>query len=365
MPDAHYSRSLGAGSIPESASTMTIDSYHIAIELIEAIGEYLKSRGFDADALFAREGLALDDEAHEEANEGYVDFQLFSRLFEAAEQLTGDRCIGLHVGANFLTRHWGRLGYLVMAGENGLEGVQYIQRFARIVTNGIDMQWHWDKAQLTCEFAILDSSACHHVADYFVSSSLALSRATNNDHFGFKSVSFRHGDFGQAQEYEKQLHCRCEFNAPANRIMVDIDKLSLESRFRDPRLKKILEDHAQQVLQNLASGDELLARIRQFVLQELPNGVPSLKAVCDLVGQNERTFQRTLAKMGMNFQDLVDELRMNLALEYIRNDYNFLDIAMMLGYSEQSAFHRAFKRWTGMPPSRYKKTLLVQNKNGD
>lgn len=332
---------------------MTLDTYHIAVELIEAIGEYLKSQGFDAEALYAQEGVSLDDEAHE----GYVDFHLFSRLFEAAEQLTGERCIGLNVGANFLTRHWGRLGYLVMAGENGLEGVRYIQRFARIVTNGIDMQWHWDKTSLTCEFTILDSAACDHVVDYFVSSSLALSRVTNDDYFGFKSVSFCHGDHGLAAEYEKLLGCPCTFNAPANRIVADIASLSLESQFRDPRLKKILEDHAQQVLQNLASGDELLARIRQFVLNELPNGVPSLKAVCDLVGQNERTFQRTLAKMGLNFQDLVDELRMNLALEYIRNDYNFLDIAMMLGYSEQSAFHRAFKRWTGMPPSRYRKTL--------
>lgn len=340
---------------------MTIDSYNIAIELIEAIGEYLRDRGVDADALFAQEGLSLDDDSHE----GYVDFHLFSRLFEAAEQLTGDRCIGLKVGANFLTRHWGRLGYLVMAGENGLEGVQYIQRFARIVTNGLDIQWHWDKTQLTCEFTILDAAASHHVADYFVASSLALARATNNDGFGFKSVSFRHGDGGLAAEYEKQLACRCQFNAPANLIEVDIATLSLESRFRDPRLKKILEEHAQQVLQNLASGDELLARIRQFVLSELPNGVPSLKAVCDLVGQNERTFQRSLAKMGLNFQDVVDELRMNLALEYIRNDYNFLDIAMMLGYSEQSAFHRAFKRWTGMPPSRYKKTMVAENENGD
>src|SRR5690606_170990 len=111
---------------PGITSAMTIDSYHIAIELIEAIGEYLRNRGVDADALFASEGLSLDDDTLE----GYVDFNLFSRLFEAAEQATGDRCVGLNVGANFLTRHWGRLGYLVMAGENGLEGVQYIQRFA-------------------------------------------------------------------------------------------------------------------------------------------------------------------------------------------------------------------------------------------
>ncbi len=344
---------------------MPIEKYHIAIELIEAIGEYLDSQGHDADAFFAANGFTMEDEAAEDGD-GYVPFSEFSRLFDAAATAIDEPCIGLKVGTNFLTRHWGRLGYLVMAGENGLEGVKYIQRFARIVTNGLDIQWHWQQRDLTCEFSVLDSVSSHHVADYFVASSLTLAKATNNAHFGFKSVSFRHPDFGHGAEYERILECPCQFNADRNLIVSDLANLSLESQFRDPRLKKILETHASQVLQNLASGDELLSRIRRFVLAELPNGVPSLKAVCDLVGQNERTLQRALAKMNLNFQDLVDELRMNMAIEYIRNDYNFLDIAMMLGYSEQSAFHRAFKRWTGMPPSRYKKTRLpAANNNGD
>ena len=334
---------------------MTQNRYHIAIELIEAIGEYLEARGFDASDFFAREGFSPDDDE----NEGYVDFTLFSRLFDAAAEYSGEPCIGLQVGVHFLTRHWGRLGYLIMAGENGLEGVQYIQRFARIVTDALEMEWHWDQSVLSCEFRVLDPSVNRHVCDYFVSSSLSLARATSDDQFHFREVYFRHDDAGVADEYAQVLQCVCHFNADSNRIVVEIDSLRRESPFRDPRLKKILEEHANQVLEKLASGDELLAQIRRLVLAELPHGVPSLKSISEQLGQNERSFQRALAKLGMTYQDLVDELRMNLALEYIRNDYNFLDIAMMLGYSEQSAFHRAFKRWTGMPPSRYRKSLAL------
>ncbi len=329
---------------------MTSDHYHIAIELIEAIGEHLERQGFDADAFFRQQRFSIDDD-----HDGFVDFQLFSRLFDAAEQFTGDHCIGLNVGANFLARHWGRLGYLIMAGENGLEGVQYIQRFARIVTNALDMQWHWQEDTLSCDFRILAPHASRHVYDYFVSSSLSLSKQTNNGKSPFHAVYFQHDGGGYGEQYAPVLGCECHFNAPWNRIVVQIRDLSQESRLRDPRLKKILEEHALQVLDKLATNDELIGKVRKHILQQLPNGVPSLKEICDLLGQNERTFQRTLAKLGFNYQDMVDELRMNLALEYIRNDYNLLDIAMMLGYSEQSAFHRAFKRWTGMPPSRFKK----------
>lgn len=329
---------------------MTSDHYHIAIELIEAIGEHLERRGFDADTFFRQQGFSIDDD-----HDGFVDFQLFSRLFDAAEQFTGDHCIGLNVGANFLARHWGRLGYLIMSGENGLEGVQYIQRFARIVTNALEMNWHWEEATLSCDFTILAPHASRHVYDYFVSSSLSLSKQTNNGKSPFHAVYFQHDGGTCTDQYARVLECECHFNAPWNRIVVQIRDLSQESRLRDPRLKKILEDHALQVLDKLATNDELIGKVRKHILQQLPNGVPSLKEICDLLGQNERTFQRTLAKLGFNYQDMVDELRMNLALEYIRNDYNLLDIAMMLGYSEQSAFHRAFKRWTGMPPSRFKK----------
>jgi len=338
---------------------MTIDRYHIAIELIEAIGEYLNSRGLDSSAFFARQGFSADNDDHD----GYVDFNLFAQLFDAAEVFSGERCIGLQVGANFLTRHWGRLGYLIMAVENGLEGVQYLQRFARIVTNALEMKWHWDQATLSCEFNVLEAADNRHVCDYFVSSSLSLARVTNSDPFRYREVYFQHDDAGAADEYARILECDCHFNADSNRIVVDVASLNRESPYRDPRLKKILEDHAQDVLQKLSSGDELIAQVRKLILADLSNGVPALKSICESLGQNERTFQRALAKLGLNYQDLVDELRMNLALEYIRNDYNFLDIAMMLGYSEQSAFHRAFKRWTGMPPSRYRKQQLAQQQS--
>ena len=111
------------------------------------------------------------------------------------------------------------------------------------------------------------------------------------------------------------------------------------------------------MLQDLSSGDEWLQQVQAVILDCFPNGAPSLKQVSEHFAQNERTFQRALAKNGVNFQEMVDELRKAMAMQYIKNDYNFLDIAMMLGYSEQSAFHRAFKRWTGLTPSKFRREL--------
>lgn len=327
---------------------------HVTVEVVEALVEYLRDRQIDTTTLLASVGISLEDSA----DEGFIDFLAFSNLFDAAETLTGDAHIGLHVGEGFLARHWGRLGYLIISGSDGFEGLRYMERFARIVTNALVLKFDFDGPTLRCSFSLATPKASRHVLDYFVSSAFVLSSLMTNGKFRFSEVRYQHTRVGDIHEYEKILKAPCVFGAEENCITVQTDQFSSISMYRDPRLKRILEDHATAVLQRIKSDDEWLKRVRTFVVESLPNGLPSLKQTAEHFEQNERTFQRALSRLGINFQELIDELRMNLALEYMRNDYGFLDIALMLGYSEQSAFHRAFKRWTGLPPSRYKKEVM-------
>lgn len=338
---------------------------HITVEVVEALIEHLRGLQVDTEALLASVGISLADCA----DEGFIDFQAFSNLFDAAEKITGDTCLGLHVGQGFLARHWGRLGYLIISGSDGFEGLHYMERFARIVTNALVLKFDFDGPVLRCTFGLATPRYSRHVLDYFTSSAFALSTMMTNGTFRFRDVQFQHaggtaavagvdGNDEVKAEFERILKAPCAFGARENCITVSADQFSSISMYRDPRLKRILEDHATSVLQRIKSDDEWLKLVRSFVVDALPNGLPSLKATAEHFEQNERTFQRALSRLGVNFQELIDELRMNLALEYMRNDYGFLDIALMLGYSEQSAFHRAFKRWTGLPPSRYKREMM-------
>lgn len=327
---------------------------HVTIEVVEALVEYLRHRHVNTDALLSSAGISLDACT----DEGFIDFNAFSDLFDAAEKATGDTHLGLHVGEGFVARHWGRLGYLIISGSDGYEGLQYMSRFAKIVTNALLLKFEFDGPLLRCTFGLATSQYSRHVVDYFTSSALALSSLMTNGSFRFTQVQFQHGGVGEVTEYEKILKAPCEFGAIENCITVQAEQFASASMHRDPRLKKLLEEHANTVLQRIKSDDEWLKQVRSFVIEALPNGLPSLKMTAEHFDQNERTFQRALARQGINFQELIDELRMNLALEYMRSDYGFLDIALMLGYSEQSAFHRAFKRWTGLPPSRYKKEVM-------
>lgn len=333
---------------------MQTSPLHVTVEVVEALVEYLAQRQIDTAALLASADISFDACAEE----GFVDFNAFCRLFEAAEHAADDPYIGLHVGQGFLARHWGRLGYLIISGSDGFEGLQFLERFANIVTNALHLKFEFDGPSVRCVFKLANARPARHVIDYFVSSAFALSTMMTNGSFRFTRLQFQHALAGELGVYEAAYKAPCEYGAVENCITVEVSQFSPTSIHRDPRLKKILEEHAISVLQRIKSEDEWLKQVREFVIDALPNGLPSLKTTAEHFEQNERTFQRALSRLGINFQELIDELRMNLALEYMRNDYGFLDIALMLGYSEQSAFHRAFKRWTGLPPSRYKKEVM-------
>lgn len=328
--------------------------YTVAIELLEAIVEYLEEKGVSLSPIWERYAISLAELKEQQ----FVPFELFSDCFDLGEESTGDISMGLHVGANVSTRHWGQLGYLMLSGEDGFESIDYIQRFARLITNSMESRFDLQGNQLLCHFQMVPEEYSRHTSDFFISAIYALGKFMSGGQFTFKEIRFMSSNVAPIEEYEKVLGCKCLFNQSENKITVDKSALTFTSFFRDPRLKKVLEQHAITVLQRLGADDDLVRDLKTYVIDSLPNGAPSLKQVCERFQMSERSLQRMLAKHSLSYQELVDQLRAELAKTYIENDYSFLDIALLLGYSEQSAFHRAFKRWTGLPPAKYKKQHL-------
>ncbi|HQU74165.1 MAG TPA: helix-turn-helix transcriptional regulator, partial [Calditrichia bacterium] len=105
----------------------------------------------------------------------------------------------------------------------------------------------------------------------------------------------------------------------------------------------------------LEDDGDLAGRVRGQVSQALSEGVPRISDVAGQLGMSGRTLQRKLADQGYSYQSLVDEARRHLAGQLLREtDYALVEVAFMTGFSEQSAFSRAFKRWEGQTPRSYR-----------
>ena len=100
-------------------------------------------------------------------------------------------------------------------------------------------------------------------------------------------------------------------------------------------------------------------RIRRLLRRHLSDGLPTLDEVGEVLGMTPQTLRRRLRDEGQCYQGLKDSLRCDAAIEYLaRADLSLQDVAIRVGFSELSTFHRAFKKWTGLPPGEYRYTRL-------
>lgn len=141
--------------------------------------------------------------------------------------------------------------------------------------------------------------------------------------------------------------------AKAGGFSVDLDVWRTPLVLRDERMRESLEAHAERILREQESGaGQLRIKVREVVARQLRGGDPSVQATARSLGLTSRTLQRRLSDDGVSYQALVDEVRAELAGRYLDSEgLSVTEVAFLLGYSEASAFARAYKRWTGKSPT--------------
>ena len=137
------------------------------------------------------------------------------------------------------------------------------------------------------------------------------------------------------------------------------ERATVEERLRcDPEAARLVEELRvlSKSLQAMPREDGLIGAVRKCLGEALREGAPTLGQVAAQLGVSARTLQRQLHDRGVDFSGLVEDTRRRFAMQYLDDRANTLtDVAFLLGYSEVSAFNRAFKRWTGSTPSGYRR----------
>lgn len=168
-------------------------------------------------------------------------------------------------------------------------------------------------------------------------------------------VRLRHAAPRDTTRHERWFGPRLEFGAADDELTLERAALDLEVVGADPALSRIVETHAAAALARLPEKSELRARVRSEIHALLRTGTPSVEAVCDRLKLSRRTLQRHLGASGTSFVEELDRARHELALRYLADPRVTLqEAAFLLGFSEVSAFHRAFQRWTGQTPKRFR-----------
>ncbi|GAA6134258.1 AraC family transcriptional regulator [Oceaniserpentilla sp. 4NH20-0058] len=168
------------------------------------------------------------------------------------------------------------------------------------------------------------------------------------------------------QLYESLFGCPVEFNAECLMADVPANVMWMTITSSDPYMRKIFDGQAEAMLKAEVekSSDTFgvfFENLQQQILMAMKDGDTSAKTVAKQMGYSTRSFYRILEEAGYSYRSVISGLRRRLAKKYLSDEsLSYSDIAMLLGYSEQSAFTRAFKDWMGMTPGEYRKNIKSQ-----
>ncbi len=159
------------------------------------------------------------------------------------------------------------------------------------------------------------------------------------------------------EEFERFFGCSVSFGRRENIIEMKLSDLNLQVITADDRLLAVLRRYCEDVLsRHAAQAPPLVERVERLIADRLAHGEARLDTVATKLGMSSRSLSGKLAELDTSFNGIVGSLRKDLALQYLQeSNLRLTEIAFLLGYSEVSTFTHAFKRWTGITPTAYRR----------
>jgi AraC-like DNA-binding protein len=279
-------------------------------------------------------------------------------LLAGAIHLSGDLDIGLKAAREIVPGDYGALEYAARSAPTWGDGANLVGRYMRLINDALRFSLHTEGeravVQLDSVLPLPRASADFQSAAFHIGSQ---NFWPSSEPARFEAW-FAHKRPDDIAEYEKTFPGGVlRFDAPFYGFTFPSDYLQLPTPDADPQLNALLRKHAEAILAELPRAQSLTERVRDLLTKQLALGTPSLNQIARHVCMSESTLARHLEEEGTTFKGLLDDLRRRLALRYVGcTQLPIAEIALVLGFSQAAAFHRAFRRWTEQTPLEYRRT---------
>ena len=323
---------------------------------VRGILEMMAAEGLATDQLCAKADI---DQAALQHSQTRVDVDRVSCLWELAVAQSGKASFGLN---RQLAARYGNVnlvGHSLASGPNLMAGFQDLQRHMAVISDATsftldrDARGHW--------------LSIHHIGT---------KRPVPRQRLEFSMLTLlvlcgwitRHEVLPLAVEFiagPPPANCEADYLAAfgltprygqeANRILLSQADLLLPIPTHSPELWALHEKLVESELNQLSQTAGVSARVRTEIARLLPQGEPRREDIATLLGLTDRTLQRRLQAESVSYQQLLDDTRRELAMQYLGDQrHSLAQVADMLGFVDQSNLFRACRRWFGMPPGQYR-----------
>ena len=338
---------------------MMIDSTDTNLASVPAINPYLKSAQSCAiDYLPLLQSAGIDPSVLEDNNQR-ISVAAMEKLLLLLIDASGDQCFGLHSSRFIEPASYSVLGYISMNCSSLRDIQAKIPIYEKIVgdmgvtsveiANGFALQ-RWE-----CKFT--DPIAVRNEVEHVLGSWVTYARNFLNFQ-PHDAVWFEHSapqDPALLASYAEIFACDVLFDQPASGVRIREDTLDLPLPQANEKLLEMLLKHATQLLAEITHNQRVTDQVKNLLRLMLGTQTPSSAMIAEKLGISSRTLQRKLGEEGTQYKDVLNDLRLELALYFLKNtDLSLEAIAHELGYSEGRSFYRSFKQWTGRTAGSYR-----------
>ena len=320
----------------------------------------------DKAALYALVGLTEDTAKAPDAGISSADY--FKLLETIAESEWPDLRFHMRVCAGMRCEEFGAVGLAIKSAPTLRHGFERMHRYARLYNTSSAFAVE-DKGSVYCwthRRPQPDRLGNHLSNEAALATFLTLCREASGPGLTPVRLQFAHQPAGDTAALVRHFGVEPIFGQDMDGMQFAVEDVDRRNTLGDHGIWRFLSDHLESTLPPMETElDRLAAQVIDEVAGLLSGGVPQLAEVASRLGLGTRTLQRRLSDGGKSYQALVAEARRRLARKLLRqSDYSLAEIAFLTGFSEQSAFTRAFKRREGVTPRAFRQSTLSPTQVG-
>jgi len=324
----------------------------VAAGLARGLMELAVSKGASRVELVARSGIGIEELQDVDRR---IPFAKYVALMRAGQELGNDPALALHYGETNDMSQNSVVGLIAYACETMLEAMIQINRYARLVIEFDGPKDRFSVAHKDGGFWAVDNRADPNEFPELTESTFAR-MICGPRRFGVtqlaKAVHVTHPAPAYRAEYERIYGAPVTFETGWNAVQLDEKWLNHKISVQPRYVFGILSEYADTLLESLKNSKSVRGRVESLLLPILHKGEARMDAIAGKLGLSRQTLFRQLKAEGTTFENVLDELRHRLALQYLRGKKASVNqTAYLVGFSEPASFSRAFKRWTGMNSS--------------
>lgn len=282
------------------------------------------------------------------------------RLWEAAVRLTGDSDFGLHLAEWTVRSPPENFDVLAFAARSCLtlgEQFRLAGRYIRLIHEGVQLTLE-EEGQVVrlLHSHALETIIPRHPAEAMFGLLVLHGRLAVGDDLAPKEVCFAHRAPESTAEQARVFRAPVRYGCPRSELVFDRAALDRPQRHAEQRLLAVLDRQLGALLSGLPESRNFRDIVARCMVGELPDREPAVATIADKLNMSARSLQRRLQSEGTSFGEVLSDVRRDRALSYLKDPrVSIGEVAFLLGFLDVSAFHRAFRRWTGNTPAEYRR----------